>query len=200
MHKRKEQRKQGRDQERESLFILSEEPSLKYSFNETCHTSECWVQSNDKPFLFSAFSGRHYFGLWRLHSLINERPLTSFRSFKKITFLFSLVVSSSIPNMVEGSSSPLTHTRLIGSEVLPCPHLLVIIERVKERYSLRSPYSVILIYNYRSLTVKCIRMSYFLITICIPNNSIKNQSSVYTQLNDRTVMNQTIQLSKSQQN
>ena len=67
--------------------------------------------------------------------------------------------------MVEGSTSPLTHTWLIGSEVLPCPHLLVIIERVKERYSLPSPYPVILIYYYHPLTAKYIRMSIFLVTM-----------------------------------
>ena len=55
LHKRKKQRKQcnsGRGQERESLSMFSEEPPLKYSFNETYHTSECRVQSNDKPLLF----------------------------------------------------------------------------------------------------------------------------------------------------
>ena len=82
----------------------------------------------------------------------------------KITCWFSRAVSSSIPNIVEGSTSPLTHTWLIRSEVLPCPHLLVIIEKVKERYSLPSPYPVILIDYYRPLTGKCIRMSYFLVT------------------------------------
>ena len=73
--------------------------------------------------------------------------------------------------MIEGSISSLTHTWLIGSEVLPCPHLLVIIERVKERYSLPSPYPVILIYYYRPLMGKCIRMSYFLVTQATENLS-----------------------------
>ena len=85
LHKRKKQRKQdnsGRGQERESLSMLSEEPPLKYSFNKTYHTSECRVQSNDKPLLFSAFSVWHYFGLLRLHPVIKKWPLTSFRSFK----------------------------------------------------------------------------------------------------------------------
>ena len=147
-NKRKNQRKQdnsGSAQERESLSILSEEPPLKYSLNETYYTSECCVQSNDKP-LFSAFSARHYFGLLRLHPVIKKWPLTPFRSLKKITCWFSLAVSSFIPNMVEGSTSPLTHTWLIGNEVLLCPRLLVIIERVKERYSLPSLYPVILDY------------------------------------------------------
>ena len=68
LHQRKKQRKQdnsGRGQEQESLSMLTEEPPLKYSFNETYHTSECRVQSNDKPLLFSAFYVWHYFGLLR---------------------------------------------------------------------------------------------------------------------------------------
>ena len=44
-----------------------------------------------------------------------------------------LVGSSSVPNMVEGSASPLTYTWLIESEALPYPHHPVMIERVGER-------------------------------------------------------------------
>ena len=65
-----------------------------------------------------------------------------------------------------GFASPLTHLWLIESEILPCLSHLVIIERVGERDSL-SPchYHIILAYYYRPLTVKCIRVSYFLVTI-----------------------------------
>ena len=70
--------------------------------------------------------------------------------------------------MVEGSASPLTHTWLIECEVLPCLSHLVIIERVRESDSL-SPchYPVILADYYRQLMVKCIRVSYFLVTHAI---------------------------------
>ena len=40
-------------------------------------------------------------------------------------------------------------------------------------------------------------VNWFQVLLCITNNSIKPQSFVYTQLNDRTVSFQTIQFSKS---
>ena len=53
--------------------------------------------------------------------------------FEKLPRYDFLRVSSLVPNMVEGSASPLTYTWLVKSEVLPCLSHLVMIERVEER-------------------------------------------------------------------
>ena len=152
---------------------------FRYSFNEAYHSSDCWVHSKEKFFLFSHGSLRGIileFGflsylklcsllfneqtqllmrlhplrntrkyimcplpltttwllIMRLHLVMNEWQLTYFRSLKNyhvLIFFFFLAVSSSVPNMVEGSASPLTYIWLIESEVLPCLSHLVIIER-----------------------------------------------------------------------
>ena len=56
--------------------------------------------------------------------------------------------SFSVPIMVEGSASLLTHTWLWESEVLPHPHLLVMVERVGERWSLPLPILLIAIFHW----------------------------------------------------
>ena len=92
----------------------------------------------------------------RLYPVMNLRQLTYFRSLKNHHVLIFLAVSSSVPNMVKGSASPLTHTWLIESEVLPYLSHLVMTERVGVRDTL-SPfhYSLILAYYYRPLIVAC---------------------------------------------
>ena len=42
------------------------------------------------------------------------------------------------------------------------------------------------------------KVKYFQVLLCITNNSIKHQSFVYTQLNNQTLLFQTIQFSLSQ--
>ena len=68
------------------------------------------------------------FTLW----WINGNKLI-FRSLKIHHVLIFLAGSSSVPIMVEGSASPLVHTWLIESEVLPWPYLFVMIEKLGER-------------------------------------------------------------------
>ena len=43
------------------------------------------------------------------------------------------------------------------------------------------------------------KVKWFQVLLCISNNSIKHQSFVYTQLNDQTILFQTIELSVSTQ-
>ena len=172
-------------------FILFSWTSLffGYSFNEAYHTSECQVHSEDKLLLFSAFSARHCYGIWvsfisrnyvigfstskdnSLCVFILWRPHGNqliFRSLKIRHVLIFLAGSSSISDMVGGSASPLTHTWLIESKILTCLTYLVMIERVGKRDSLsHCHYPVILADNYCQLTVKCIRVSYFLVTVVI---------------------------------
>ena len=129
-----------------------------YSFNEAYHTPGCQVHSLDKFLLFPAFSARHGFGIWV--SFISPNYVLGFSTSKSNSlcvlsfddhmatnlvsvvwkfstcWFFFLAGSSSVPNMVEGSASPLTHTRLIESEVLTCLSHLVMVERVGERDSL----------------------------------------------------------------
>ena len=71
-------------------------------------------------------------------------------------------------------ASPVTHTWLIGSEVLPCLSQPVMIER--DEREIASPHFHFSAYYYRPLilacyprplTAKCIRVSYFLVTILI---------------------------------
>ena len=102
----------------------------------------------------------------RLHPVVNERQLTYFPWLENspcVDFFGGLFLSTKYGREF---ASPLTYTWLIESEALPCLSPLVIIERVGERDSL-SPcyYPVILAYYYRPLTVKCIRVSYFLVTL-----------------------------------
>ena len=63
----------------------------------------------------------------RLHPVMNEWQLTYFLLFEVLFFFFCRLFLG---------TSPLTHTWLIESEVLPCPSCLVIIERVGVRDSL----------------------------------------------------------------
>ena len=112
----------------------------------------------------------HLSGTWqlfmRLHSVMNEWQLSSFRSFKihHVLALFGGFFLSTNHGR-RFASLPLTHTWLIESEVLPCLSHLVMIEKVGERDSLSyCHYPVIFAYYYHSLMVKCIRVSYFLVT------------------------------------
>ena len=98
--------------------------------------------------------------------MVNEQQLTYFPFFKnspRVDFFGGLFLAT---KYCRGFASPLTHTWLFGIEVLTCVSLLVMIERVGERNSLaHCHYPVILASYYRPQTVKCIRVSYFLVTV-----------------------------------
>ena len=68
----------------------------------------------------------------RLYPVMNDQQLTYFRSLKNYHVLVSGDFSLNT-NRGRRSASPLTHTWLIESNVLPCLSHLVMIERVKER-------------------------------------------------------------------
>ena len=81
-------------------------------------------------------------------------------------------------------ASPPTHTWLIESKVFWCLSRLVMIERTGGRDSLsHCHYPVILAYYYHPLMVKCIIVSYFLVTIYIYIYIYKNNCVLirYTQ-------------------
>ena len=97
------------------------------------------------------------------------------------TCWFFLAGSSSVPIMVEGSASPLTHTWLIECEALPHPHHLVMIKKVGggETAFLFFILLTTIVHWFLLATIvgrrlhpppqlgKCIRVSYFLVTIYI---------------------------------
>ena len=126
------------------------------------------------PFL-SWSSARHYFGIWV--SFICQIMFLVFQWTKGNSFDMATNLSPSFEKLPRGrrSASPLTHIWLIGSEILPCPYHLVIIERVKERRPLPPPpfcNSCLLLLSADGQKValaspKCIRVSYFLVTIHI---------------------------------
>ena len=118
----------------------------------------------------------------RPQPLMNEQQLNYFRGLKNYHVLIYLAVPSSVPNMVKGSASPLTHTWLIESEVLQCPYFLVMIEKMGERERRATPLPILLITIVRRFLLatmdgrqlpsppllgECIRVSYFLVTIYI---------------------------------
>ena len=114
----------------------------------------------------------------RLHPVMNKLQLTYFRSLKNYHVLIFFAVSSSVPNMVEGPVSPLTHTWLIESEVLPSLSHLVMIKRVGERERETASTAANSANNYRRLIASVshflspqpteyIRVPYFLVTIYI---------------------------------
>ena len=108
----------------------------------------------------SGFSAWHYFGIWVsfisqitclhsptkkqqllmcLHPLTTKWRLTGLRSLKihlVLAFFGSFFLSTHYSRRF---ASPLTHTWLIESEVLPCPYHIVMIERVEERRPLPLP-------------------------------------------------------------
>ena len=129
-----------------------------------------WFFNEQRQFLMRLHPLRNKWQLiMHLHPLMDERQLTSFRSFKihHVLALFGGFFLST--NYGRWFASPLlTHTWLIENDVLPCLSHLVMIQRVGERDSLfHCHYPVILAYYYRPLTVKCIKVSYFLVTIYI---------------------------------
>ena len=54
-------------------------------------------------------------------------------------------------------------------------------------------------FYFKQFILASVKVKWFHVLICITNNSIKHQLFVNTQLNDQTVLSQTIQFSISQQ-
>ena len=52
-------------------------------------------------------------------------------------------------------------------------------------------------FYFKQFNLAEVKVKWFQVLLCITNNSIKHQSFIYTQLNDQTVLFQTIQFSIS---
>ena len=98
------------------------------------------------------------FILWplsmRLHPMMNERQLTYIHSLKNYFDFFGIF--SLGPNHGRRFASPLTHTWLIGSEVISCLSHLVMIERGEREMA--SPTSTIL-YFLLTTIVRCLLLA-----------------------------------------